>query len=205
MTDSSGNSAFTRSITNTEGTELTKCTTMDETVKESKLLPLKLLVKGWRPQHQHSNIWLSHPFKLFICKHHLSLTFGTEDQCSHIRSVCRSGVHPSDIRRFIQYQKIEQFIRSRHFVQIQRICGRPHYVWCRLIGHFKKDGLLIRPDKEAGLVICLTLARRRSSSERWTEVQPNRIQVAVTTEPALVCDLSFEVDTGTQKTWKSWN
>ncbi|KAK2947825.1 hypothetical protein BLNAU_17245 [Blattamonas nauphoetae] len=31
------------------------------------------------------------------------------------------------------------------------------------------------------------------------------LTVAVTTEPALVCDLSFEVDTGTQKTWKSWN
>ncbi|KAK2942732.1 hypothetical protein BLNAU_22350 [Blattamonas nauphoetae] len=70
----------------------------------------------------------------------------------------------------------------------------------------KTDGLFV--DK-TGLVICLTLTRRRSPSEGWTEIQPTGFKVggeiAVTTEPAVICDLSFEVDTGTQKTWKRWN
>ncbi|KAK2941532.1 hypothetical protein BLNAU_23567 [Blattamonas nauphoetae] len=63
MTDSSGNSAFTRSIT----TEWT----VSFTGEGRNDYPIDLL-------GILTHFKLSHPFKLFICKHHLS-SFGTED------------------------------------------------------------------------------------------------------------------------------
>ncbi|KAK2942345.1 hypothetical protein BLNAU_22732 [Blattamonas nauphoetae] len=310
MTDSSGNSAFTRSITNTEGTELTKCTTMDETVKESKLLPLEnsSLRDGTStaPTQQHlacvtsdnekealttsasvnvggkyfayntpeqvfkgdiadhitparlSRIGQSrslsegrndYPIDLLGILTHFKLVFKTDSltnesssslsytlsfttvnlgtQVSSVQTVylqtsslpsfgTEDNVHIFDLR-FIQYQKIEQFIRSRHFVQIQRICGRPHYQTHRTLQERRIANSSTKPGSlSASLSLVEGLLQKDGQKYNQTgfKVRGERVEdmlaedtltVAVTTEPALVCDLSFEVDTGTQKTWKSWN
>ncbi|KAK2955977.1 hypothetical protein BLNAU_9137 [Blattamonas nauphoetae] len=206
MTDSSGNSAFTRSITNTEGTELTKCTTMDETVKESKLLPLEnsSLRDGTSTAPTQQHLAFSSVQTVYLQTSSLP-SFGTED-----------NVHIFDLR-FIQYQKIEQFIRSRHFVQIQRICGRPHYQTHRTLQERRIANSSTKPGSlSASLSLVEGLLQKDGQKYNQTgfKVRGERVEdmlaedtltVAVTTEPALVCDLSFEVDTGTQKTWKSWN
>ncbi|KAK2946124.1 hypothetical protein BLNAU_18966 [Blattamonas nauphoetae] len=304
MTDSSGNSAFTRSITNTEGTELTKCTTMDETVKESKLLPLEnsSLRDGTStaPTQQHLACVTSdnekealttsasvnvggkyfayntpeQVFKGDIADHITparlsrigqslfktdSLTNESSSSLSYTLSftTVNLGTQVSSVQTvYLQTSSLPSF-GTEDNVHIFDLYADPAFIPLisgvlsntRKSSNLSEVAISCKSNESAvalitsGGVLFLTTTRsslktqqtHRTLQERRianSSTKPGSLsaslslvegllqkdgqkynqtgfkvrgEIAVTTEPALVCDLSFEVDTGTQKTWKSWN
>ncbi|KAK2941290.1 hypothetical protein BLNAU_23798 [Blattamonas nauphoetae] len=150
----------------------------------------------------------SHPFKLFICKHHLSPR--SERKTMFTYSICVL----SNTRKSSNLSEVAISCKSNESaVALITSGGQTHRTLQerRIANSSTKPGSL---SASLSLVEGLLQKDGQKYNQTGFKVRGERVEdmlaedtltVAVTTEPALVCDLSFEVDTGTQKTWKSWN